>query len=311
MTADQPRPLKEAIRITKMLDIVFGEDRFDRHPVDVALLAREYSAQIAPNSPIHDVEERNIPGCMGALIYSESHPRQWGIVYHKGQTPGRRAFTIGHEFGHYVLHRGLIETGNRYDGGVYCDEESVVRRNGGGIEKEADAFAATLLMPFHDFRRQLPANDRPDFNKLSQLAARYGVSLIAVILRWLEYTETRAIMIVSNEGFAHWARSSEAAFKSGRFIRTKQVAYPLPPQAKAVRREFSEEAKIGILQPEGAWGFPERAVEMCIRSDRYDLEITLLHFDNVGPVFQADAHEMDVYDRFAESGQLASLPIRR
>jgi len=52
--ADRPRPLKEAARITQMLDIVLGADRFDRGPVDVAQLALEYSAKIAPDSPIHE-----------------------------------------------------------------------------------------------------------------------------------------------------------------------------------------------------------------------------------------------------------------
>ena len=85
---------------------------------DLAWLAREYSRQIAPESPIHDVEERDIPGCMGALVYSDSLPRQWGIYYQNGQSPGRRAFTIGHELGHYLLHRELIETDSRFEGGI-------------------------------------------------------------------------------------------------------------------------------------------------------------------------------------------------
>ena len=46
--AERPRPLKEAARITQMLDLVLGEDRFDRGPVAIAELAREYSAKIEP-----------------------------------------------------------------------------------------------------------------------------------------------------------------------------------------------------------------------------------------------------------------------
>ncbi|WP_226782305.1 ImmA/IrrE family metallo-endopeptidase [Oceaniglobus trochenteri] len=208
------QPLKEAARITQMLDLVLGADRFDRAPVDVIGLALEYSRQVAPDSPIHEVVERNIPGCVGALVYGEARPRQWAIMYHAGQSDGRRSFTVGHEFAHYVLHRQLIEEDGRYDGGIYCDENAVVRRDGSGIEQDADEFAAALLMPFHDFRRQLPAKARADFEALGRLAKRYGVSLTATILRWLEYTETRAIMVVSNEGFAHWAKPSKAALRS-------------------------------------------------------------------------------------------------
>jgi hypothetical protein len=153
--ANPSQPLKEANRLTMLLDLRFGKDRFDRQPVDLAWLAREYSRQIAPESPIHDVEERDIPGCMGALVYSDTVPRQWGIYYQMGQSPGRRAFTIGHELGHYILHRELIETDSRFQGGITCDEQSVLQRDGQGIEKEADSFAAAFLMPLHDFRKQL------------------------------------------------------------------------------------------------------------------------------------------------------------
>lgn len=282
-----------------MLDLVLGKDRFDRGPVDVEALALEYSAQIAPQSRIHQVVEQDMPGCVGALVCSETLPRQWAIMYHLGQSPGRRAFTIGHELGHFLLHRQMIETDDKFGLGIYCDETSVVRRAGVGLEAEADAFAATLLMPLHDFRLQLAAKIRPDFEVLSRLAQRYGVSLTAAVLRWLEYTETRAMVVVSNEGFALWAKSSDAAFKSGRFLRTKNTVFELPTQASAARRDYTEEAKAGISQAAGVW-FPEPLVEMCIRSDRYDQELTLLHFEDAGPAFQADSQTEDTLDLFRE-----------
>jgi hypothetical protein len=226
----------------------------------VSQLALEYSRQIAPESPIQRVAERDLEGCMGALVCSDEKPRQWGIAYHKGQSPGRRAFTLGHELGHYVLHRNMVDNSS----GFYCDEESVLRRLGEGIEKEADTFAAAVLMPLHDFRRQLPAKDRPDFERLSALAKRYGVSLTAAILRWLEYTETRAIMVVSNEGFALWSWSSDPALKSGRFIRTRQNVFELPSRAIAVMRDFSKEAKAGIEQPVGGLGVFRNGLSKCV-----------------------------------------------
>ena len=297
--AARPRPLKEAGRITLMLDTVLGADRFDRAPVDIEALALEYSANVAPDGRIHEVVERDIPGCVGALVCSEAHPRQWAIIYNRGQSDGRRAFTIGHEFGHYVLHRQMIETDAAYDLAIYCDEEGVTQRSGQGIEQEADAFAAALLMPFHDFRVQLPAKAQPDFEKLGALAKRYGVSLTAAILRWLEYTETRAMLVVSNEGFAHWAKPSKAALRSGRYIRTKNEVFELPTLATAVTRDFSQEAKAGIPQGAGVW-FPEPVVEMCLRSDRYDQELTLLHFEGRGPWEHEEQPVKDTFHCFRE-----------
>ena len=289
--------LKEAYRITRMLGAVLGEDRFDRGPVQVEELALQYSAQTAPDTPIHAVVEKNIPGCMGALVYGENRPRQWGILYHYDQTPGRRAYTIAHEFGHYVLHRDLIDREDGYDGGVFCSEDSVLRRNGSGIEQEADEFAANLLMPLNDFRKQIPPKVTPNFEDLGEIADRYGVSLTAATLRWLEYTETRALLVVSNEGFAHWAKTSKPALKSGRYIRTRNTVYELPQAATAAIGDYRQETLNGIEQPAGVW-FPEPLVEMCKRSERYDQELTLLHLPRVAPNHQDDSLEEDTLDRF-------------
>lgn len=290
------KPLVEANRITKMLDAVFGEDRFDRRPVDIESLAVEYSRQIAPHSPIHRIEGRKLPGCVGALVYSDTSPRQWGILYDEGQVKTRRAFTVAHEFGHYVLHRQLVEQDARFDGGIYCDENSVDRRAGLGIELEADQFAAAVLMPLHDFRKQIPAREKPSLERLGEVAERYGVSLTAAILRWLEYTECRSLMILSNEGFALWAKSSDPAFKSGRFIRTKNDMFELPPESATVLKNF--DGTEGVKHKAGVW-FDEPVLELCIRADRYDQEITLLHLDSFGPRTQSEEVVEDVFDRFS------------
>lgn len=289
--------LKEAFRITKMLDTVLGEDRFDKSPIQIEELALQYSAQTAPETPIHEVTEKNIPGCMGALVYGDNRPRQWSILYHHDQTPGRRAYTIAHEFGHYILHRDLIDRDEAYDSGVFCNENSILRRSGSGIEQEADEFAANLLMPLNDFRKQIPAKAVPNFDDLGKVAERYGVSLTAATLRWLEYTETRALLVVSNEGFAHWAKTSTPALKSGRFIRTRNTMFELPAAATAVTHNYCDETATGIQQPADVW-FPEPVLEMCIRSERYDQEMTLLHLERSAPVHQDEEVEEDTFDRF-------------
>lgn len=289
--------LKEAFRITRMLDTVFGIDRFDNGPVQIAELALQYSAQTSPETPIHEVTAKNLPGCMGALVYGDKRPRQWGILYHYDQTPGRRAYTIAHEFGHYVLHRNLIDRDDRFQGGVFCREDSILRRNGSGIEQEADEFAANLLMPLNDFRNQIPARFVPNFDDLGTIADRYGVSLTAATLRWLEYTETRALLVVSNEGFAHWAKASTPALKSGCYICTRDTVFDLPQAATAVTGDYREETKNGVEQPAGVW-FPEPVVEMCIRSERYDQEMTLLHLPRLAPVHEEEEAEEDMFDRF-------------
>lgn len=294
-----PNAFKEAGRITKMLDLVKGEDRFDHEPVDVIELALQYSAKTSPKSPIKTVLEDDIEGCMGALVYGESLPRQWAILYHQGQSPGRKAYTIAHEFGHYMLHRKLIDEDDRFEGGIYCDENSVLRREGTDIEQEADEFAANLLMPFHDFRRQITPKTVPNFDDLSKIADRYGVSLTAATLRWLEYTETRALLVVSNEGYAHWAKTSKPALKTGHYIKTRSTMYELPVKAVAVTQDFRQETVDGISQNAGVW-FNEPVVEMCITSKRYQQEMTLLHLPRKEPVFHADENDEDTFDQLTK-----------
>src|SRR5829696_8048800 len=72
--------------------------------------------------------------------------------------PPRRRFTIGHELGHWELHR----PGAR--GAVFCRHATVA-------EEEANVFAAALLMPAHLIRRYYRPNG--DFHKLCR---RFGAS---------------------------------------------------------------------------------------------------------------------------------------
>lgn len=287
MTSSRPRPLAAANQITLMLDGVFGPDRFDHRPVDMRELALGYSSRNPSEEPIALVEGRPLRGIAGTLFPSDGNPRRWAIAYDSGQSEGRRNFTIGHEFGHYVLHRDLLGPE-----GIRCGDEAILYRDGEGIEKEADEFAAAILMPLHDFRRQIDPDAVPCFDELAVMAKRYGVSLTAATLRWLEYTNRRSILIVSNEGFAHWAKSSKPAFRSGRFIRTKNAVFELPTSSAAATGDYSNDAKKGIWRSEGSW-FPEPVLEMSVRSDRYDLEFTLLHLEpgDVGARHEEEAVE--------------------
>ena len=79
---------------------------------------------------------------------SESGKR-WGIIHQKAQSRGRRRFTVAHEFGHYLLHR------QKYPNGIYSSEAGVDGRTKLEVEREANDFASTLLMPFDDFRKQI------------------------------------------------------------------------------------------------------------------------------------------------------------
>jgi hypothetical protein len=186
-----------AIEVSKLWRSVAGAARF---PVDVEVIAPDLSAARFPSDPIRAIKGGALPNFEGALYPLGDPATGWAIIYNEsGASIGRKRFTISHEFGHYLLHRTKLPSG------IECDERVVTRREGKGIEQEADEFAAGLLMPLDDFRARIGPEDKPSLDDLGGASDRYGVSLTAAVLRWLEYTNRRAIFVVSRDGGAKWA----------------------------------------------------------------------------------------------------------
>lgn len=194
------------------------------------------------------------------------------ILYNNGiLSKGRINFTLAHEFGHYLIHRLAFPDGMR------CSQQDVIRWDSEykKVEHEANTFAAYLLMPLDDYRRQIDSRTVATFDLLSHCAERYEVSLVAATLRWLLYTERRAVLVVSRDGYILWARSSEAAFKSGVYIKTSGLVVPVPETSVAARPDACADARLGVNHPPGVW-FPEPCQEMSIVSESYDFTLSLL-----------------------------------
>lgn len=287
----EPSPTRWAIDLSVLLNAVLGLDRF---PVDVPAVAKEYSLQRYPEDPISFVLGDRLPGFDGALHRAPSGKKGWGIFYNKAiASKGRINFTLAHEFGHYLLHRVA------YPNGIRCGEQDVVRWDSeyGQVEFQANVFAANLLMPFDDYRRQIDAKAKVDLDMIAHCADRYNVSLIAAVLRWLEYTEKRAVLVVSRDGFVLWARSSPPALKTGAFFRTSAGPIEIPALSLAARQDTIVDGRLGVEMPAGVW-FREPVREMTIFAEYYDFSLTLLLLpDEVRPLFDAEREE-DVYDRF-------------
>ncbi len=270
-------PERWANDLSILLTQAYGPNRF---PVDVSKLARDYSQQVFPEEPITRVRPRGFEGFEGALTPKPDGSGEWGIGYADSlRSKGRVNFTIAHEFGHYLLHR------KKYPNGFQCRPEDMVWWDSeyNRVEAEANRFAAGLLMPLNDFRTQIPANEKADLDMLGGCAERYEVSLTAAILRWLTYTQKRAILVVSREGFILWARSSEPAFKSGAFIK---VAGLPPREIPAASPVAGSPGAVGIAElkelSRGTW-LDEPVVEHSLISERYDLSISLLTLQASAP----------------------------
>ena len=284
-------PERWAFDITVLLNAVLGGERF---PIDIPMIAREYTAKKWPDDPIISVKGDNLPKFDGALVKASSK-KGWGIIYNNAMSSqGRINFTLAHEFGHYLLHRLA------YPDGFYCSQEQVAWASEyGQIEHQANVFAANFLMPLDDFRRQIPERAKVDLEMIAHCADRYRVSLIAAALRWLHYTNKRAILVVSRDGYILWARSSTPALKTGAYFRTSAGPIEIPASSLAARQDMLLDNRAGVQHDARVW-LNEPVREMTIFAEQYDFVISLLLLEDTRP-FSALQHDddpmQDTYER--------------
>lgn len=253
-----------------MLDRVFGLDRF---PVDVARLALEYTQSCFPD-PITMVKGAELDGFEGGLFRNRKGKPAWGIVYNDVlPVRGRINFVLAHEFGHYLRHRHELDR-------FLCSQRDMIEwdREDQARETDANQFASYLLMPIDDFRRQL-AGQKVTLDGLARSAERYGVSLTAAILKWLEFTEERAVLVIARDGFILWSRSSRPALRSGAYFRTRNATCPVPEMSVASGRYGDARKRDAVAIPPGVWFPREPIVETTIFSDRFDMTISLLQLE--------------------------------
>jgi hypothetical protein len=284
-------PERWAFEITRLLNAVFGVDRF---PIDIPMVAKEYTAQRFPDDPIISVAGEDLPNFDGALFRAPAGRKGWGIIYNNAiSSKGRINFTLAHEFGHFLLHRLA------YPEGIRCGEQDFVRWDSeyGQIEHQANIFAANLLMPLDDFRRQIAPTAKIDLDMIYHCADRYRVSLIAATLRWLSFTEKRAVLVVSRDGFILWARSSARALKSGAFFRTSAGPIEIPSVSLAANQGLLLDGRASINHGAGIW-FRESVREMSLYAEHHDFTLSLLILDDSAPYISFEGEpEPDTYDK--------------
>jgi hypothetical protein len=202
-----------------------------------------------------------------------------------------------------MVHRELQDEFACHD-----DEISTGERSKRDIEAEADQFASTLLMPYDDFRRQV--NGQPiSFDLIGHCADRYGVSLTAAALRWIDIAPERAILIASRDDHMLWAKSNEDAFKSRAYFATRKNVIELPRTALA----HSANAETTVNQQDvraNTWLTNEpgyvRAQELVKSAGQYDYKLTLLLLPQAEwrrPTHEDEEPDEDTFDRFTRNGQ--------
>jgi Zn-dependent peptidase ImmA (M78 family) len=287
-------PKKWAIHISNIIQHVQKTSGENFYPIKVQEIACELSKTFCPDEPIVEVCGRDLPERFEGAIFKTE--KGWVLLYNnKIRSQGRINFTLAHEFGHYLLHRADLGEG------VQCSRQDMMRWDTeyGQRESQANQFASFLLIPRNLFEERLKS--RPlNMHVFQEIAESFGVSLTAVLLKWIEFTSKRAMLVVAKDGFIDWAYSSGNLYKSGVFLRSKQETIELPPASLAARKDNLFDNETGTHHKAGIWPFKEDIQEMTVLADSYDMTISLLIFDDQAPSSWRveEEEEIDTVDHF-------------
>jgi hypothetical protein len=146
------------------------------------------------------------------LMARQAGAKEWRIGINKNISyRPRRNFTLAHEMGHFI--------GHRYKQDLFqCSIDNMNDFQNEGLEKEANEFAAHLLMP-PDIVRRFDSECIFSHEAVSDLAAKQGVSRAAAAYRWIALSSRRIGFAISRDGFFNNGRASDKAFREGVFFR--------------------------------------------------------------------------------------------
>jgi len=166
-----------------------------------------------------------------------------GFYIHLNEKRGNRhgtargRFTLAHELGHYFIdnHRIGLKNGLLKPHGSISKPERFHR-----IEREADYFAACLLMPEDIFKKEV-LGKKFDFSLLRHLESFFNVSLTAAALRFRDIGNAEITIIYAVDGKIKWQFASERF--PYKFLAEKR---PVIPENTLLHQCFTGAATAGV-----------------------------------------------------------------
>ncbi|RFZ92943.1 ImmA/IrrE family metallo-endopeptidase [Mucilaginibacter conchicola] len=163
--------------IKKRADAILSELNIRSLPVKIEDVAKALGLRVTPFAFDDDIS--------GVLVIENE---QGYIGYNQNESRVRRRFTIAHECGHYALHS--TESKMFMDKGfnaIFRSRQSGLTEETQVLEREANTFAAYILMPDHLLKKEI---DQIDFDlgsedDIKNLAKVFDVSSQAMYYRIL------------------------------------------------------------------------------------------------------------------------------
>ncbi|MCX2586469.1 ImmA/IrrE family metallo-endopeptidase [Pedobacter sp. MR22-3] len=169
--------------------------------------AQELHAMIGWTQP-SDLTLEDIAGALGILVKDEPIKGSDGRILIKGDTaiitvnntitnPGRRNFILGHEIGHFLLHKDATA--------LFSDTPLTLSEwfKKGIHEKQANDFATELLMPAPLYVNKVEGK-KLSINLIEDVSAYFQTSLLATFLRYISLGSFPVMVIYMEKGVVKW-----------------------------------------------------------------------------------------------------------
>ena len=188
---------------------IVGNIREEMAALEAERLITELAIDVLPTDPIEIAESLGIlvqpatlGGVSGMLV---RYGNEFGITYaaHIGNE-GFERFCIAHEIGHYRI-PGHIDAIFAHRDTHKPHADFVI---GNRYEREADHFAASLLMPDALFTREMRSL-KDGLQAIETLAARCVTSLTAAAIRYVQKARVPVAMIMSSGSLIDYCFMSE------------------------------------------------------------------------------------------------------
>lgn len=185
---------------------------------------------------------------------------------------GKKRFVIGHEIGHFELHRALVPT-------MSCRESDFNEwtRNK-PLEMEANYFSSELLMPQNIFKA-MTKGKKLSKTLLSSVAAEFKTSLTATAIRYLHFNQEYAIVMSRDAKVKWFVKGEDFPYHLSILgkLHPETLAYDFFQEGKDLPDDWWPVNAIGWVDSSRVVG--KEIMEMIIPFPRYGEVLSLLRVD--------------------------------
>jgi len=163
--------------------------------------ARTGLVRFAPRLGL-EIREVNANSFDGALVRAREFPCGVILIRKSIRELGRKHFTLAHELGHFLLP-------NHEHAEVACTKSDIGNWGDGSkqTEREADEFAAELLMPAAAVEA-IVGSEAPSLQAIEKIATRFETSFSAAAWRYCDLAKEPCAIVWSSDGRIDWSKRS-------------------------------------------------------------------------------------------------------